>query len=79
MDGLPHWSPCQVLATIYCVGSVCVCVRVCVRVRVYLCLLGISYHGRLERRNLGTFRQLSPQTIQTTLNSCNVTQTVSRP
>jgi len=62
-DGIPWWSPSQVLATNY---SVC----------ALLCpVLIIAAH----LGNKVIFYQLSPQTLLVTVNSCNVTKTILSP
>jgi len=62
-DGIPWWSPSQVLATI-----LCVCALLC------LVLIIAAHLG-----NKVIFYQLSPQTLLVTANSCNVAQTILSP
>ena len=67
-DGLPWWSPSQVLANNYgvCGGWVC----------VLLCLVFII---AVHLGNMVIFYPLSPLTLQVTVNSCNATQTILNP
>jgi len=63
-DGIPRWSPSQVLATNYCV---CKCMR---------CDVCNCFVWYLLWRDTRTFYQLSLLKLQVTLNSSNVTQTI---
>ena len=75
-DGLPWWSPSQVLTAIYCVCSVRVCMRVYVRVYCFVIYL-ISRSILVAIATI--FHQLSPRTLQVTVISCNATQTILCP
>ena len=57
--GIPWWSPSQVLATNYCVCSVCVCVEL--RRLVFIIAVHLG--------NKVIFYPLSPLTLQVTVNS----------
>ena len=65
---IPWWSPSQVLATNYCVCSVCVCALLCL---VFIIAVHLG--------NEVIFYQLSPLTLPGTVNSRNATQTILIP
>ena len=64
-DGLPWWSPSQVLANNYDVCGVWVCVLLC-----------LEFIIAVRLGNQVIFYPLSPLTLQVTVNSCNATQTI---
>jgi hypothetical protein len=65
-DGIPWWSPSQVIATNYCVCSVSVC--------IYSDCLVFINAAQLDNKVI--FYPLSPLTLQVAVHSCNATQTI---